>query len=90
MAQGAAMAIEDAAVLSRLVAQGGDVAAQLTRYEISRQARTARIQSGSRRNAKIFHMTGLQAWLRNRLVSFAQDNLLDWLYGYDALDANGS
>ncbi len=90
MAQGAAMAIEDGAVLSRLVAGGGDVAAQLKRYEISRQARTARIQSGSRRNAKVFHLTGIQAWLRNRVAGVVQDNVLDWLYGYDALDANGS
>ncbi|MCZ6459307.1 MAG: FAD-dependent monooxygenase, partial [Gammaproteobacteria bacterium] len=89
MAQGAAMAIEDGAVLSRLVAGGGDVAAQLKRYEISRQARTARIQSGSRRNAKVFHLTGIQAWLRNRVAGVVQDNVLDWLYGYDALAANG-
>ncbi len=83
------MAIEDGAVLSRLVAGGGDVAAQLKRYEISRQARTARIQSGSRRNAKVFHLTGIQAWLRNRVAGVVQDNVLDWLYGYDALTANG-
>ena len=90
MAQGAAMAIEDAAVLARLVAQGGDVATQLKRYETSRQARTARIQNGSRRNARIFHMTGVPAWLRNRLVGVVQNNLLDWLYRYDALDAESS
>ena len=89
MAQGAAMAIEDGAVLARLVAEGDDIATQLKGYEASRQARTARIQRGSRRNARVFHMTGMQAWVRNRVVGVVQDNLLDWLYGYDALDSNG-
>ena len=79
------MAIEDGAVLARCVAQDGDVADNLRRYESLRRARTARIQSGSRRNARVFHLSGVQAWLRNRAVGRARAQTMDWLYRYDAL-----
>lgn len=85
LAQGAAMAIEDGAVLSRCVVQGNDIAQSLLRYESLRRERTARIQAGSRRNARIFHLTGIAAWLRNRAASYAGTRMLDWLYGYNAL-----
>jgi salicylate hydroxylase len=85
MAQGAAMAIEDAAVLARCVAAHDDVTTALARYESLRRSRTAAIQAGSRRNARVFHLRGLAAWLRNRAVARARDNAMDWLYRYDAL-----
>jgi len=85
MAQGAAMAIEDAAVLARCVAAGNDVAADLARYEGLRRDRTARVQQGSRRNARVFHLTGIPAALRNRAAGRAGSGLMDWLYRYDAL-----
>ncbi|MDO9434264.1 FAD-dependent monooxygenase [Hydrogenophaga sp.] len=53
MAQGAGMAIEDAVVLGRAMAGVGNRAqaeAALRRYEKTRQARTAKIQIGSRGN----------------------------------------
>ncbi|MEY2770835.1 MAG: hypothetical protein RIQ38_1254 [Pseudomonadota bacterium] len=50
MAQGAGMAIEDAVVLARAVGEGQDPEAALQRYAAARQARTARIQLGSRGN----------------------------------------
>jgi salicylate hydroxylase len=90
MAQGAAMAIEDGAVLSGLVAQGGDIADQLKRYEHLRRERTARIQSGSRRNAKLYHMTGVKAWLRDRAVAKAPGRTMHWLFDYDALQAGAT
>jgi salicylate hydroxylase len=86
MAQGAAMAIEDGAVLSRCVAESDRVADGLQRYESLRRERTARIQSGSRRNAKVFHMSGVKAWMRNRAIGHARGMMMDWLYRYDALD----
>jgi salicylate hydroxylase len=85
MAQGAAMAIEDAAVLARCIAAHDDVATALARYESLRRSRTAAIQAGSRRNARVFHLRGIAAWLRNRAVARARDNAMDWLYRYDAL-----
>ena len=69
MAQGAAMAIEDAAVLSRCL-EGVDrdgVAAAFRRFEATRKPRTARVQLGSRTNT----------WLKNPTDP-------DWVYGYDA------
>jgi len=69
MAQGAAMAIEDSAVLSRCL-EGVDrdgVAEALRRFETTRKPRTARVQETSRSNT----------WLRGKTDT-------DWVYGYDA------
>jgi 2-polyprenyl-6-methoxyphenol hydroxylase-like FAD-dependent oxidoreductase len=80
MAQGAATAIEDAAVLARCVeaAGGGDIAAAFRRYEAHRKPRTSRIQVISSANT----------WMQGG------DDDTSWLYGYDAwqvpLDAAGS
>lgn len=87
MAQGAAMAIEDAAVLAGCLRQDQDIAAALQRYEQLRRARTARIQAGSRRNARVFHLGGIPAWLRNRAAKRAGGRTMDELYRYDALQA---
>jgi salicylate hydroxylase/6-hydroxynicotinate 3-monooxygenase len=69
MAQGAAMAIEDAAVLSRcLDGVGRDgVESAFRRFEASRKDRTARVQQTSRTNT----------WLREKTDA-------DWVYAYDA------
>ena len=72
MAQGAAMAIEDAAILSRCL-QGVErdgVAAALQRYQRNRQPRTARMQLTSRTNT----------WGKGVTDT-------DWVYGYDAWTA---
>jgi salicylate hydroxylase/6-hydroxynicotinate 3-monooxygenase len=72
MAQGAAMAIEDAAVLSRCLAgvQRAGVADAFRRFEATRKPRTSRVQLGSRTNT----------WLKNPTDP-------DWVYGYDAWTA---
>jgi salicylate hydroxylase len=85
MAQGAAMAIEDAAVLAGMLARTDDIPQALADYEAARRERTARIQRASRRNATIFHLTGPAAWLRNQVAQTAGDNMMDWLYSYDPL-----
>ncbi len=87
MAQGAAMAIEDAAVLAGCLVSDATVTAGLKRYEDLRRARTARIQNGSRRNATLFHLTGARAWLRNRAAKRAGGRTMDGLFRYDALQA---
>jgi len=86
MAQGAAMAIEDAAVLAHSVATD-DVAKGLARYATLRRARTAKIQLGSRANAKLFHLRPPYSWLRNRALGRARGNPFDWVFRYDALNA---
>jgi 6-hydroxynicotinate 3-monooxygenase len=72
MAQGAAMAIEDAAILSRCLAgaERDGIAAALRRYEKTRQERTARVQMTSR---------------QNRWGKGVTD--VDWVYGYNAWEA---
>ncbi len=86
MAQGAVMAIEDAAVLARCVSGGAGIAQGLATYESLRRPRTSRIQAGSRRNAWMFHLSGIPAWLRNRQVAGARGTMFDWLYRYDAFE----
>ncbi len=85
MAQGAAMAIEDAIVLANCLSVTSDVVVALQRYEDLRKARTAGVQRGSRRNASIFHLSGLKAWLRDRAAARAGKHSMDRLYRYDPL-----
>jgi 2-polyprenyl-6-methoxyphenol hydroxylase-like FAD-dependent oxidoreductase len=70
MAQGAATAIEDAAVLARCLeaTRGDDIPAAFRRYEASRKPRTSRIQAISSANT----------WMQGG----SEDT--SWLYGYDA------
>tara|TARA_R110002072_G_scaffold1780_9_gene14727 strand:- start:4120 stop:5304 length:1185 start_codon:yes stop_codon:yes gene_type:complete len=86
MAQGAAMAIEDAAVLAGCL-EDQNLVENLNRYEMLRRPRTASIQNGSRRNAKVFHLSGIKAWLRNQAVGIAGDRVMDQLFRYNALEA---
>jgi len=69
MAQGAAMAIEDAAVLSRCLegAEREGVADAFRRFEATRRERTTRVQQTSRTNT----------WLKKKTDA-------DWVYAYDA------
>ena len=89
MAQGAAMAIEDAAVLARCLSADSeneqDCATTLLRYEALRRQRTADVQRGSRRNATIFHLSGIKAWLRDRAAARAGGHTMDKLYRYNPL-----
>ncbi len=87
MAQGAAMAIEDGAVLAGCLDRNEEVTAALKRYEDLRRDRTAGIQRGSRRNATMFHLSGIKAWLRNRAVGSASGRAMEGLFAYDALKA---
>ena len=65
LAQGAAMAIEDAAVLAqRLADTPDDPGGAMRRYERQRRCRTARAQRAARRNGTAYHMGGAGAVLR--------------------------
>ncbi len=73
MAQGAGMAIEDAVVLGRALANvstRAEAEQALQRYESARKERTAKIQIGSRGNQ----------WMKG-------PGNADWVYGYDAWHA---
>jgi salicylate hydroxylase len=85
-AQGAGMAIEDAAELASALAPGAageiDVPAALRGYALRRWERCARVQARSRRNGRIFHATGAMQWGRDLSLRVLGERLLDqpWLY----------
>ena len=86
LAQGAGMAIEDAAELGRQVALVDgvlDVPTLLRRYALNRWQRNARVQARSIRNGEIFHLEGPMAWARDASLRLLGERLLDvpWLYG---------
>jgi len=84
LAQGACMAIEDAVVLSGLIAKAGnEVPAALAEYEKQRYLRTARVTVTSRIFGAIIHCDEGTRDLRNWLVEQRDpDNAweVDWLY----------
>ena len=94
LAQGAAMALEDAWTLGRLLAQPGwragaaaargmDWPGLLQALAQTRWRRTAWIQQRSRRNGQIFHAAGPLRWGRNLAMAALGEGLLDLprLYG---------
>jgi salicylate hydroxylase len=86
LAQGAAMAIEDAAVLAECLDRNPDAPAALRQYEASRLPRTTRVQRDARHNGTVYHMRGAAAVLRSLgLMAMGGDRLIsryDWLYGW--------
>lgn len=83
MAQGAGMAIEDAACLERVLALPDVLMSQrLQRYANERWRRNARVQARSIRNGEIFHAKGLLRWGRDMAMGLLGERLLDvpWLY----------
>lgn len=87
LAQGAAMALEDAAqlgqVLEGLPHPRRDLPAALARYAQQRWQRAARVQARSRRNGQIFHLDGPLRWGRDLALRALGGRLMDvpWLYG---------
>jgi salicylate hydroxylase len=87
LAQGAAMAIEDAAVLAQRLADArDDPAGAMRRYERQRRERAARAQRAARRNGIVYQLGGPGAFLRTlALTAIGGERLLaryDWLYGW--------
>jgi len=84
LAQGACMAIEDAVVLSGLIAKAGNgVAAALAEYEKQRYLRTARVTVTSRIFGAIIHADAGSRDLRNHLLAQRTPETfweIDWLY----------
>ena len=88
LAQGGAMAIEDAETLASLIAiKPGDPAAALARLETLRGARVRRTQDASRANGRIFHLHGAAGLARNVALGLMPGRLMmgryDWLYGWN-------
>ncbi len=87
MAQGGAMAIEDAFVLGRLIARHGPVPAHVfPAFESLRLQRAGQIQRASRENGRIYHLGGIAARGRDMAMRTAPPQFLmmryDWIYAW--------
>jgi salicylate hydroxylase len=85
LAQGAAMAIEDAAVVADCLArQPDDPARALRAYGSARQRRTRKIQLASARNGARYHFGRPKSWLRDAAMRIIGGKGLlkhyDWIY----------
>jgi 2-polyprenyl-6-methoxyphenol hydroxylase-like FAD-dependent oxidoreductase len=87
MAQGAAMAIEDAAILAKhLPGNAENIPASLRSFERQRKSRVAHIQAIARKNAQVFHFSGIPAIVRNTVLRYSKPEALtarfDDIYGW--------
>jgi salicylate hydroxylase len=85
LAQGAAMSIEDGAVLARAMGMSDDVSECLQIYQRNRIDRTARIVRQSTANRELFH---LKSQAEIRAAFSKRDEGADrntWLYSYNPL-----
>jgi salicylate hydroxylase len=87
LAQGAAMALEDAQALGTSLSHitPGNTAqlpAALQTYAQARWQRCARVQARAQRNGRIFHLAGPMQWARDAAMRALGARLLDvpWLY----------
>ena len=92
-AQGAGMAIEDAAVLAKCLGEsagetGAGIPAALKRYARLRHARVSRVERAARRNGTIYHLTGPMAFARDLAIkAMGASRMLarqDWIYDWRA------
>jgi 2-polyprenyl-6-methoxyphenol hydroxylase-like FAD-dependent oxidoreductase len=89
-AQGAGMAIEDAAVLAKCLNEGGrdaaGIAAALKKYARQRRGRVTSMQRLARRQGRIYHMTGAMAAARDFFIRAIGGNRMlsrqDWIYDW--------
>jgi len=87
MAQGAAMAIEDGAIVARALEQESTTSAALDLYQRSRYERTARVQVGSNEMGKLFHLRtedALRQGFANRDLARERNA---WLFSFDPWSA---
>ncbi|WP_227267916.1 FAD-dependent monooxygenase [Roseobacter weihaiensis] len=90
MAQGANLALEDAWVLARVAVTGDD----LSRYQVLRRARAARVVSAASGNAWKYHLRpGPVRWAAHRALSMGSRlapgvmmSQFDWIYRHDVTD----
>ena len=92
-AQGAGMAIEDAAVLAKALSDSAGentaaIPAALKRYGRLRRARVLQVQRAARRSGRIYHLTGPLALARDLTIrALGPKRMLarqDWIYDWRA------
>jgi len=89
LAQGGALALEDALVLADCLAElPGDEIAAFARFSALRRARALRVARTSRRQGRIYHLSPPLTWARDLALRALPGSLLmarlDWLYGWGA------
>jgi len=87
LAQGGVLALEDAQVLARCLAEwAADPAAAFARFEAERRQRAERVQAASRRQGRIYHLPPPASWARDAALRLLPGRWLmagyDWLYGW--------
>ncbi|MFL2781731.1 MAG: FAD-dependent monooxygenase [Rhodospirillales bacterium] len=85
LAQGAAMAIEDGAILARCLSDVSEISKALNLYERNRYDRTKRVVETSNANRKLFHLDNedeIRAYFSNRDEGASRN---EWLYSYNPL-----
>jgi salicylate hydroxylase len=84
LAQGAAMAIEDAEALGNAIASQANIHEALQAYAGARWKRNAHVQIRSQLQGYAFHASGLTRWLRNAAlqVAGARITAMPWLHGF--------
>ena len=87
LAQGGALALEDALALADAIAGApGDPAAAFRRWQGPRIERTAAVVRAAKRNGRIYHLAGLAARARNAALRLIPPGRVmagyDWIYGW--------
>jgi salicylate hydroxylase len=85
-AQGAGMAIEDAAVLAKCLMDASDVPAALQLYAAIRRPRVRQVQRTARQSGRIYHLHGPMALARDLAMQALGAQRLqarqDWIYDW--------
>jgi salicylate hydroxylase len=89
LAQGAAMALEDAWVLAQCLSKNSDAPQALRQYAELRADRNARVVRTAKRNGQIFHFSGAMALARNSVLALQGTQVvgMPWLYGFTCASA---
>jgi salicylate hydroxylase len=85
LAQGAAMAIEDGAVLARCLKDVSETSEALNLFQRNRYDRTKKVVETSNANRKLFHLDNeaeIRAYFSDRDEGASRN---DWLYSYNPL-----
>ncbi len=87
LAQGGALALEDAVTLASLIAAyGTDIRAAFRAHEHLRHQRTTAIAAAARRNGQIYHLSGMAGHVRDIALRVLPARRImagyDWVYGW--------
>lgn len=91
LAQGAAIAIEDAAVLANLLPKPAEMTSAtlesaLKRYASARLGRVGKVHAAARQNARVYHFGRFASYFRDRRMTMlgpeGMQKRFDWLYKF--------